>query len=276
MKTNDEIRKEVKSVMANGWFGRIFIAFLSLYLVLVTVMGVVVSLYDDMNLQTWDEFLKAKMRHAMQGLDYTVPSVDAAFRMSGATLFQQFVACLFGAILMFGVARLTLKAVRNDSDAWFSSSFGGFARPLELTWLVVRMNLQVFLWSLLLVIPGIVAIYRYRQAWYLKSDNPEWRVGKCLSESGVMMKGHKWQAFWLDFSYAVWFVVFACATAILSISPTPEGPSAAGVLLKVSSLFVILIATYFLVRLFCMMMAARAAFYKALSGPIGGNEDNDR
>lgn len=262
--------------MANGWFGRIFIAFLSLYLVLITVMGLIMSLYDDMDLHTWDEFLEAKMRHAMQGLDYTVPSVEAAFRMSGATLFQQFVACLFGAILMFGVARLTLKAVRNDSDAWFSSSFGGFARPLELTWLVVRMNLQVFLWSLLFVIPGVVAIYRYRQAWYLKSDNPEWCVGKCLSESGAMMKGHKWQAFCLDFSYAVWFVVFACAIAILSVSSAPEGPSTADSLLKVGSLFVILIVMYLLMRLFCMMMTARAAFYKALSGSMGGNEDNDR
>jgi uncharacterized membrane protein len=240
--------------MANGWFGRIFIAFLSLYLVLITVMGLIMSLYDDMDLHTWDEFLEAKMRHAMQGLDYTVPSVEAAFRMSGATLFQQFVACLFGAILMFGVARLTLKAVRNDSDAWFSSSFGGFARPLELTWLVVRMNLQVFLWSLLFVIPGVVAIYRYRQAWYLKARNPDWTASKCIAESCRMMDGYKWKAFALDFSFLGWLMA-ACAVVALSFA---TGNMLAGTLSLAGAVFIL-----------CYFFAARAVFFRELVSERG-------
>lgn len=265
MKTNGEIRKEVNAMLANGWFGRLFVAFFSLYSIFTLVMGLLISLYDDMSLQTWEEFLKAKMIHAMQGLNYAVPSVDAAFRMSGATLFQQFVACLFLAIMLFGIARMTLKAVRNDASGWYSSSFGGFLRPLELTWLIVRMNVQVFLWSLLFLFPGVVAIYRYRQAWYLKSENPDWSAGKCLAASGDMMKGCKWQAFCLDFSYVVWILATGVLMNLLNIVPVPKTVAFVGCLFMM----------YFLVRLACAMMAARAAFYRELSEAIGGKEDND-
>ena len=265
MKTNVEIRKEVNAMLANGWFGRLFIAFFSLYSIFTLVMGLLIAMYDDMSLQTWEEFMKAKMIHAMQGLDYAVPSVDAAFRMSGATLFQQFVACLFLAILLFGMARMTLKAVRNDVGGWYSSSFGGFSRPLELTWLIVRMNVQVFLWSLLFVIPGVVAIYRYRQAWYLKSENPGWSAGKCLAASGDMMKGCKWQAFCLDLYYAVWALVIGALMNLLNCVPVPKAVAFVGCLFMM----------YFLVRLACAMMAARATFYRELSESIGGNEGND-
>ena len=41
----------------------------------------------------------------------------------------------------------------------------------------------VFLWSLLLVVPGIIAVYRYRFAPFLLIDNPHMSVLDCIKES---------------------------------------------------------------------------------------------
>ena len=60
------------------------------------------------------------------------------------------------------------------------------------------------LWSLLFVIPGIIAAYRYRMALYLLLDHPEMSVMQCIQESKRMMKGHKGELFVMDLSFLGW------------------------------------------------------------------------
>ena len=73
------------------------------------------------------------------------------------------------------------------------------------------MMLFTALWSMLFVIPGIVASYRYRQALYLLLDHPEMGIMECIRESKRLMRGHKAELFVLDLSFIGW--------ALLSIIP---------------------------------------------------------
>lgn len=263
MKTNVEIRQATRQALSNGWLGRMFLSGLVLYSVAAIVMGIVVAVFHDMEIQTWNDFLQAKMEHLRNGLDYAVPSRAVALQMSGATLFEQFFSCLFGAIVMFGIARVALKAVRGDEQGWFSSSFGGFSRPFGVMWLLVRMNIQVFLWSLLFIIPGFVAIYRYRLAWYLKSDHPDWGAGKCLALSGEKMRGLKWQAFCLDFFYMVHVFLIAIFVGLGFGAMSAIG--GVGVLIVSAVVIgVLVIAIIWLIRIWCAMFVARAEFYRAI------------
>ena len=66
-----------------------------------------------------------------------------------------------------------------------------------------------FLWSLLLVIPGIVKAYAYSMAYYIKLDHPEYTWGQCLDQSQVMMKGYKMTLFIQDLSFIGWYIVGA-------------------------------------------------------------------
>ena len=267
MTTNREIRKETRKVLSRGWFGRVFLSALALYFVVFVVMVAVLSVFHDMEIQTWGEFLATKMQYLARGQDYTVPSMAVAIQMSQATLFQQFLSYLFGAIMMFGLVRITLKAVRDDMQKWFSSSMGGFARPLGVTWLLFLMNLRVFLWSLLFVVPGFVAIYRYRQAWYLKSDNPDWGAGKCLAESGAMMRGLKWQAFCLDLSYVVKMaLVFFLLCVIVGVSRALAVPGVLSVVLAAVLFAVFVLFAMWLVSIGLAAMVARAVFYREAKG----------
>ena len=266
MKTNVEIRQATRKILSGGWFGRMFIAGAALYSVVGIVMGIIFAALHDMEIQTWGDFLQVKAEHLRRGMDYAVPSKVVAMQMSGATLFEQFFSYLFGAIVMFGLVRVTLKAVRGEAEGWFSSSFGGFARPFGVMWLLVRMNIQIFLWSLLLVFPGIVAMYRYRQAWYLKSDNPDWGAGKCLAESGRLMRGLKWQAFCLDFFYMVHLFLVGLFASI-GLGATRAFGGAGGLVAAAVVLVVVAVAILWLIRLVCSMFVARAEFYRAIPQP---------
>jgi uncharacterized membrane protein len=266
MKPNAEIRSETKGILERGWYGRIASVLITLYLVTIVAVSLVSVLFAEMHIQTLSDHMVAKINAARQGLEYAIPSMKVGLSMTGASLFLQMVAYLFGAIFMFGLATVLLKSLRNDTNRWFADSFGGFSRPLEVLWLIVLMNIKVFLWSLLFVIPGLVAIYRYRQAWYLKSENPEWGASKCLAESGRIMKGRKWAAFCLDCSY-VWVLLF-CMIAVVAVNTLVEVASrllgTVGQLISsFTGLVAVVIMALLVLRFTVRLFTARAVFYRA-------------
>ena len=66
-----------------------------------------------------------------------------------------------------------------------------------------------FLWSLLLIIPGIVKAYSYALTPYLVHDHPEMSEYDCLKRSQQLMKGYKWKLFLLDLSFIGWALLAA-------------------------------------------------------------------
>ncbi len=66
------------------------------------------------------------------------------------------------------------------------------------------MDLYTFLWTLLLIIPGIVKSYEYRMIPYLLAKNPELTREEAFAKSKEMMRGNKWRAFVLDLSFIPW------------------------------------------------------------------------
>jgi len=264
MKTNAEIRKEARAVLKNGWLGRVMTVAFALYAIAAAVSFIILGAYRTMSVQTWGDFLQTKLRLAHDGLDCVLPAVSLGWSMTGATLFQQFIGYLFGAIVLLGLATVMLKAIRNDSERWFADSFSGFSRPFGVFGLIVLMHLRIFLWSLLFLIPGFVALYRYRAAWYLASERPSWGVRKCLSFSGVLMRGRKWRAFCLDLSFIGWMifayaVTMACGVGAIAVT----GLSAAfGAVLSL----VFCVAVLWLWGwLLCYFLMARAVFYREIA-----------
>lgn len=97
--------------------------------------------------------------------------------------------------------------------------FDGFAIFFRALWLNILMGIFIFLWSLLFVIPGIIAAYRYRQAMYLLLDNPQMSALDCIRESKRMMVGRKWELFVLDLSFLGWDLL--CIVPFVSIWVMP-------------------------------------------------------
>lgn len=84
------------------------------------------------------------------------------------------------------------------------------------------MNLFVFLWSLLFIIPGIYKGYQYRMVPYLLAENPQMDYKRALDLSKAMMDGQKLDTFVLDLSFVGWYLlsVFTCGIlAIVYVAP---------------------------------------------------------
>lgn len=129
---------------------------------------------------------------------------------------------LVSCILSAGFIIFLLNTIRNTA-ACYENLLDGFAIFGRVILLEILSGLFIFLWSLLLVVPGIIAAYRYRQAIYLLIDHPEMSVMDCIRESKRMMVGHKWELFVLDLSFIGWMLLSSLAMIgwLVSIYTTP-------------------------------------------------------
>ena len=83
----------------------------------------------------------------------------------------------------------------------------GDGLKIDLAGNVVLGLLETFLillWSLLLIIPGVIKSYAYSMAYFVKIDNPNYTAKQALDESERLMKGNKMKLFLLDLSFIGW------------------------------------------------------------------------
>ena len=73
------------------------------------------------------------------------------------------------------------------------------------------------LWSLLLVVPGVIKSYEYRLVEYVMAENPGMAAMEAIARSKALMQGNKWNAFVLDLSFLGWNILNACTFGILGI-----------------------------------------------------------
>ena len=80
----------------------------------------------------------------------------------------------------------------------------GLGRWFRKVWAVFLMGFFTALWSLLLIIPGIIKFYAYSMTPYILIDNPELSANQAINLSRDMMKGHKFDLFYLQLSFIGW------------------------------------------------------------------------
>jgi uncharacterized membrane protein len=84
-------------------------------------------------------------------------------------------------------------------------SFGDYLEGLGQWWQAARgylwRTLWVFLWSLLLWIPGIIKWYSYSMMVYIMAENPEIKVTKAMNISKELTRGYKGDLFVTDLSF---------------------------------------------------------------------------
>ena len=72
---------------------------------------------------------------------------------------------------------------------------------------VVLVFIYTFLWSLLLIIPGVVKHYSYAMTPYILKEEPEMKNNAAIEKSMVMMDGNKMKLFLLDLSFIGWAIL---------------------------------------------------------------------
>ena len=103
----------------------------------------------------------------------------------------------------------------------FASLFERFDIFLKALGLRLFMGLFMFLWALLLLVPGIIAAYRYSMAPYLMAEYPEMGIREAVNRSKELMQDNKGRLFCLDLSFIGWWLLSILTFGILSLWITP-------------------------------------------------------
>lgn len=111
----------------------------------------------------------------------------------------------------FFITNLDEKAKMGELGSGFTNSYGKVVLTLFL------QNLYIFLWTLLLIIPGIIKRYEYRMVIYILADSPLVTRKEAFQLSKKMMSGQKWKAFVLDLSFIGWQLLNVLTLGILGI-----------------------------------------------------------
>ena len=151
------------------------------------------------------------------GLEALVNSVPD---MVGAASFFSVLVSLFMLILNAGYT-LYCMGIRQGMEMPFSTLSEGLGVAGKLIWCWFQMTVKIFLWTLLFVIPGIIAIYRYRFAYYNILTDPSLTAGQAIRLSCLQTQGIKGALFVLDLSFFGWNILAQLTMGLLNIWLTP-------------------------------------------------------
>ncbi len=75
----------------------------------------------------------------------------------------------------------------------------------------VLMEVYIFLWTLLLIVPGIIKSFAYAMTPYILEEHPELSANEAIDKSQAMMRGHKFDLFYLYLGFVGW-AILSCLT----------------------------------------------------------------
>ncbi len=173
-----------------------------LYTLLTALIGWLSLRLTGVDTNTMNEMLQL----ASEGNSEAVMELmTKATPSAGASLIDSLLR-LAMAVVGVGFSLFVMNSVRRSQPA-LGNLLDGFGMFPRVLFLIILQIVFIFLWSLLLVIPGIIAAYRYSFAVYVMIDHPEMSAMECLRESKRLTTGYKRQLFLLDLSFILWFLL---------------------------------------------------------------------
>lgn len=149
--------------------------------------------------------------------------------MGTILLFYIAISIIIGGAVDLGIKQYNMRLIMGFPQQPFKTLFERMQIFGKALLLQLYMALFIFLWSLLLVIPGIIAAYRYAMAPYLMAADPSLGVKEAVDLSKQMMKGNKARLFGLHLSFIGWAIltIFTCGIGTLFLRPYTAAAEAA-------------------------------------------------
>ena len=132
--------------------------------------------------------------------------------------------------MMVGMANAFLRLLRNGENDILGNTYRISTKKYwHKLWGMLLMYIFIILWSFLLFIPGIIKAFSYAMTPFILEENPELSANEAIDRSRAMMKGHKFDLFWLLLSFIGWFLLSLLTLGIggLWLSPYQQTAVAA-------------------------------------------------
>ena len=127
---------------------------------------------------------------------------------------------VLGSVIEAGYSRFNLDLVDRKEEK-LESLFAYFYNWKTTAATRFLKGLYTFLWTLLFIIPGIVASYSYAMTGYILADHPELTASEAIECSKEMMDGNRFRLFCLQLSFIGWSILCAFTFGIGNLWLTP-------------------------------------------------------
>lgn len=127
---------------------------------------------------------------------------------------------LIDGALMFGLS-LFVHKLATGKHASIDNLFEGFTYFGTTFITHVLMLIFIVLWSLLFIIPGIIAALAYSQTFFILTEKPSLGALEAIRQSKDMMRGHKWTFFCLTLRFVGWGIlaILTCGIGFIWLIP---------------------------------------------------------
>ena len=222
-KTRAELKTEVKQIFKGRWKSAVLLCIIVSLLSIFSIM----SNYSDRFQSQANPNDSATSWHALTKLGgITGTQISLVLAVMAGFLLVQLAVWLIVQIFRVGTSYAMLDWIRqpdrpihpvSDSTIGFTKQYGW-----SLVGLIIYKTVLVFLWTLLLIVPGLIKLYAYSQTYYIYKDmlaatpagQPRPRYRDAVTRSRQLMNGHKWQLVVLQLSFLGWALLSALTAGI--------------------------------------------------------------
>ena len=128
-----------------------------------------------------------------------------------------------GAAIVYGVVKLAIYILQKKEYSADQIILSGFKENfLKNAFLQFMRTLFTILWTMLLIIPGIVKAYAYSMSFYLLNKEPDLEAMAAIDKSKNYTRGYKADLFMLDLSYLGWYFIGLFTFGILWLWVIPK------------------------------------------------------
>ncbi|MEE9369486.1 MAG: DUF975 family protein [Pontiella sp.] len=97
--------------------------------------------------------------------------------------------------------------IAQEGEARLELLFTGFQRLWKSFGIYFFYTVFILLWTMLLIIPGIIAAFRYAMVFFIIADDEDCGAFEALGRSKDMMAGNKWKFFCLQWRFLWWILL---------------------------------------------------------------------
>jgi uncharacterized membrane protein len=208
MWTRADLKSNAKIVMGQNYWKTVLVAFLIMIAVGGSTSSNITNTYSNASSQGFGGIFDFPQAFAVAGIIMTVMLFSFIIAMAlNIFLFKP---------LEVGCRRYLISARQAPGNLsllsfGFKHSYMNIVKTQFFRWL------YTFLWTLLLVVPGIIKSYEYRMMPYILAENPALDTNEVFARSREMMTGNKMNAFVLDLSFIGWHILGGFTCGLLNL-----------------------------------------------------------
>lgn len=219
MKTNQQFKNAALDALRGNWGKAALVSII--YLILLYVASGP-NVFQTLKMQQFMAGQHATSVYQIAALTQNPEYMSLQRTANGVSGLSTLLSILVLAPLSVGfINAMRRLLVFGENDLLGNTFRISFHNYWHKVWGMLWMNILIFLWSLLFIVPGIIKALSYAMTPFILEENPELTASEAIHRSREMMHGHKFDLFWLYLSFIGWFIISLLTLGIACIWVTP-------------------------------------------------------